>query len=51
MTKLEALKEVNKNLTSLLTKLETHVFKENIIISDEMLFNSDKDFVITQNSK
>lgn len=51
MTKLEALKEVNKNLTSLLTKLETHVFKENIIIADDSLIKNDKDFVITQNPK
>jgi hypothetical protein len=46
MTKIEALKEVNKNLTSLLAKLETHIFKENIIISDEVLIKNDKDVVL-----
>jgi hypothetical protein len=46
MTKIEALKEVNKNLTSLLTKLETHIFKENIIINEDILIKNDKDVVL-----
>lgn len=35
MTKMEALKEVNETLTEVLDKIETHMFIENINISND----------------
>ena len=51
MTKIEALKEANKNLTSLLTKLETYIFKENNNIKDEKLIKYNKEIMLDQNNK